>query len=69
MEPKLSDRKPFDLLHATSAERDAWFLRMYANHVARGTERTLDIPSVIAGVLDGIANRIEEVSSNGRTHA
>lgn len=53
----------------TQAERDAWFLRMYATHVRAGTERTIDLPSIIADVLDGIAKRIEVASSNGRKTA
>lgn len=39
-------------------ERDAWFLKLYAEHVRKGTERTLEIPSILASVIDGIAKRI-----------
>lgn len=38
-------------------ERDARFLRFYAAHVDAGTERCIDIPSVVGAVLRGIVGR------------
>lgn len=38
---------------------DAQFLRMYATAIRNKTERTIDIPSVMAGVFDGMADRVE----------
>lgn len=39
---------------------DVQFLRMYAESIRQGTERTIDIPSVLASAFDVIANRIEQ---------
>jgi len=36
---------------------DARFLKFYAKHVRAGTERCIDLPSIVASVLDGIAER------------
>lgn len=48
-----------DLLTCNQSERDAWFLRMYAQAIREKRERCIDIPSVIASVIEGIAKRLE----------
>lgn len=42
--------------------RDAAFLRLYARAVREKRERTLEIPSVIATVLEGIADRLDLIA-------
>lgn len=44
----------------TQDERDIWFLHLYATALRKGKEREIEIPSVMATILDGIAQRIEE---------